>query len=500
MGSTNFSSPVTSRKGFYGPKYAYPVSVGAIGDSITSNCMPNVNMQAYIDNSIPTSAVSSLLPPAQAQAWAIQDRRHSWSSWLLHGAMRSKRSWFPFEFMVGGGGYTSEKILSICLPTLLNNPYYGLPDMCVVLAGTNDISQSVPVTTTISNIKTICQRLSDAGIVPIIASCPPPLNSQGATIAVNMENLVLLQCRLARELGVPFADFYTALVSPMTGSYNLENNNSSNSYCISTTDLHPSPVGAAMMGYVLNQTIQDYCLLQNRLMPCIFDSASIAYQNRNPGFTSIYTGSANTTGTYPSAYGANTFSANPNAPTVYNTAGTEPGGRRTMNLPVPQISGIQNYQGNSFCLQGDATNTTSITISSDGFASFNDSKIYSPRDKLALSFRLRSSFVMNTANAANIELFVQSASNNKPMFGIAQLSYNQGKQIVGVGNETGYDAGDVYLEYTIQPEMATGYWMGIYILFGLGGQSGGAVTDSANYGCIANLQLINLTRGGLVAP
>jgi lysophospholipase L1-like esterase len=495
--ATSFTSAVVSRKGFYGPMYGIPLSVGAIGDSITANCMPNVNMQTYIVNSTPASAVTSLLPASQAQVWAVTDRRHSWSSWLLHGALRSKRAWFPFEFIVGGGGYTSANILNICLPTLLNNPNYGLPNMCVVLAGTNDLAQSVPVATTIANIKLICQRLSEAGIVPIIASCPPPLTSASATLAVNTELLALAQCRLAQELNVPFADFYSALVEPASGKYALCADSTSLSYCINTGDLHPSPLGASIMGYALNNAIQTYCAYKSRLMPCTFDTATITYQNRNPGFTSI-TGTVNVTGSYPSTSSA--FTGNTNAPTVYNSSGTEPGSVKTMYSANPALNGVsqsQNYVGNSFCMQGNVGNTSGINVSQDAFTS---PYVYSTRDKFALSARIRSGFDMTAATGATCALYVQNnGSTNRPLFGILPISYNAATQTVGIGNETDYAAGDLYLEYTLNSAIPTGNYTALYYSFGLGG-AGGAVTGTSNYVCFANVELVNLTAGGIVAP
>lgn len=504
--ATSFTSSVVSRKGFYGPMYGAPLSVGAIGDSITANCMPNVNMNAYLLNSDPLSTVNALLPSVQAKAWAVTDRRHSWLSWLLQGAMRSGRSWFPFEFLVGGGGYRSDNILNICLPTLLKNPEYGLPNMCVVLAGTNDLAQSIPITTIVANIKTICQRLSEAGIVPIIASCPPPLVSASSTLAVNTELLALAQCRLAQELGVPFADFYSALVEPATGKYALSANNTSLSYCINTGDLHPSPLAASIMGYTLNNAIKNYCNLNNRTFPITFDTSSITYQNRNPGFTTLYTGLPNTVGTYPNTFGgAGTYSANPNAPTVYSSGGTEPGSVKTMYSANPALNGVpqsQNYVGNSFCFQGDATNTSYITASTDAYAA---PFTYSQRDKLALSARIRSSFDMTASQGTTMGLWVQNnGSPNRPLFGILPTNYNLATQTVGVGNETDYPAGDLYLEYTMNTTIPTGNYMALLYSFGV--STGVQLTPTApstsnsNYTCIANLEVVNLTAGGIVAP
>ena len=333
------------------------MSVGAIGDSITVRNMPNVDF--YNGGSNPT-------PTTIAATYAITNRTYSSESWLLYGAARSHLAWFPFQFICGMSGATSTTILQYIVPACIANPY-GLPTMMVVMAGTNDPPASVSQTTTLANLKAIYMALIAAGIQPIATTIFPTNN---ASFTAAIQNLNVGITRLAAEMGIPCADFYSALMNPTNGQWGGPSGAITFSNQAWTIDgTHQSPAGAQIVGYVLNQTITNFLSSAGGLTTSLYDLGSgVTTQSRNPGFLTI-TGSVNSSSSYPTT-GWNAPGTVADS-TVYNSSGTEPGNIHTMLQGVPAIAatiGTPNYIGNSWTLAGDGTNSLEVTSSREQYS------------------------------------------------------------------------------------------------------------------------------------
>ena len=87
-------------------------------------------------------------------------------------------------------------------------------DVCFVLEGTNDVSNTVTTKVHISNIKAICSALINQGTLPIVILAPP-FNSNGA----NMAKMRLAEYRLACVMGIPCYDIFGTYFDATTGDW-----------------------------------------------------------------------------------------------------------------------------------------------------------------------------------------------------------------------------------------------------------------------------------------
>lgn len=295
----------------------------------------------------------------QAQMYQVIARALGHQSFLAQGAMRSGGSWFPHEFNPGFSGATSATILSTVLPCFLQQPY-ALPDCCVVLAGTNDPAANMTlaqvkanVLTALANITAMWTALQNAGVQPIAMTIPPKTGGNNAGVfeayAAELAHAVV---KAAQKAGIPCADVYTAMIDIGTGFLQLPYQGLSTNTPGGPDGTHPSPLGFAMMGYVLNQTMQGaFGAYKPPMMPTLIDTSAVNY-SRDPGLLGI-SGTINTLGSFPNTtfglFGGtgNTYS------TVYNASGTEPGIGHTMRQASPGVFGQPVvYEGNSWGFSG----------------------------------------------------------------------------------------------------------------------------------------------------
>jgi lysophospholipase L1-like esterase len=433
------------------------LSVAAIGDSIVAQCMPQIN----------------LLTNAPAQTYANSAQWHSAYDFLSYGASRSNYSWYPFEYNAGYGGAQSPLILSACLPALVGYPT-AQPDMCLVLAGTNDAGASVPIATTLANLRAMYTGLQAAGIQPIAATILPR-----ADVPANVSALNRGIVRLAESMNLPLADFYSALVNPANGQWGLA--------AWTMDNIHPSPRAAALMGYALNLAIQQLVNASPRLVSALWSDGSTT-QIIDPNFQT-FSGVINTAPSFPNAAGWSA-PATTSMSTMFNSAGVEPGSGHTMWRASPAIAGdasTPNYQGNSWSLAGNGTANTALVT--------GPSLAVAAGDRISLSFRLKLVTGLADATATAARMVIMNTNNGHVLAGFrydsnlnfAYASANSAQ----IGSETGYDAGDFYYEYTVPPgEIAGGNFepvLGLNNTAGNGSNTGSSIT-------IANLRMINLTK------
>lgn len=436
------------------------LSVAAIGDSIVAQCMPQLN----------------LLSATVAATYVNSAQWHSAYDFLSYGASRSNYSWFPFEYNAGFGGAQSTLILSACLPALLGYPLQ--PDMCVVLAGTNDAGAGVPIATTLANLRAMYVGLQAAGIQPIAATILPR-----ADVPANVSALNRGIVRLAESMNLPLADFYSALVNPANGQWGLA--------AWTMDNIHPSPRACVLMGYALNLAVQQLVNVSPRLVSALWSDGS-STQIIDPNFLT-FSGVINTASSFPNAAGW-AAPATVTMSTMFNSAGVEPGSGHTMWRPSPAIAGdasTPNYQGNAWSLAGNGTANTALVT--------GPTLAVSAGDRVSLSFRLKLVMGLAAGTAGAARMVIMNTNNGHVLAGLRydsnlNFAYNavNGAQI---GSETGYDAGDFYYEYTVPgAEIAGGNFepvLGLTNTAGSGSNTGDSIT-------IANLRVINLTKAGIV--
>lgn len=441
-----------------------PLSVGAIGDSITQK------NQLLFDLSINTAA----------QCYAKTDRTWQPQCWLLYGAMRSNNRWFAWDFNPGYSGGTTAQILSSVLPCFLGYPN-GLPDACIVLGGTNDVT-SVPTATSLSNLKSIYTTLIANNVCPVAMTIPPRSTSMPATLKLNLGIK-----QLAREMKIPFIDIYGSLLDPTNGQM-LAN--------LSIDGVHPTALGCGIMGYKVNQgIIEGFTLTRSRAMIDTYAAAlGTGFANVDPNFLT-YAGTINTTSSYPNsapwgAPGTAAMCTMNSAP-----AGTEPGiaNSFTMDQPVPFVmnySSTPNYIGNSFSVAGDGTH---------GYQSNPHVGLltYAVGDRIALAFRVKAIMAQGNTNPGTWVVVLLDNTLGTGLCGFFYGSTSSNLVTNGqasIGNESAYPAGDFYTEITVPAGAGGTGWLDVvFSTTTSGSNSGDSIT-------IANLRAINLTALGIVSP
>lgn len=86
------------------------------------------------------------------------------------------------------------------------------PSVCIVMGGTNDVAQSVPLATYIDNMTEIMDRLQAAGIRPVVLTIPPRALSRSL---ISQYNAWLTAWCAGR--GIPIIDTFTPAFDPATG-------------------------------------------------------------------------------------------------------------------------------------------------------------------------------------------------------------------------------------------------------------------------------------------
>jgi lysophospholipase L1-like esterase len=90
-----------------------------------------------------------------------------------------------------------------------NNPYYGRPDVCFVLFGTNDQTHNYTVSQFISQMRLLLKKIIGNGTLPILLSanpCRENTSLDGASGLAMFQQFDTAKRGLAVELGIPFFD------------------------------------------------------------------------------------------------------------------------------------------------------------------------------------------------------------------------------------------------------------------------------------------------------
>jgi lysophospholipase L1-like esterase len=94
------------------------------------------------------------------------------------------------------------------------------PNMVPILAGTNDLVQSVPLATVTSNLITMVKMVRSIGAVPVLCTLPPNNNTGNVTgLPAQIVALNSWIKRYTAAQGLVLVDFYTPLVDPANGHY-----------------------------------------------------------------------------------------------------------------------------------------------------------------------------------------------------------------------------------------------------------------------------------------
>jgi len=107
----------------------------------------------------------------------------------------------------GVSGNTTAQMLDRLSEVLESGP---LPQVVVILGGTNDVARGMPVEAALRNLQTIAERVRDSGRRPVLV-CPPP---SGAFHVDRAEALRSGLRDYARAQGLLFVDPWPAMEDP----------------------------------------------------------------------------------------------------------------------------------------------------------------------------------------------------------------------------------------------------------------------------------------------
>lgn len=169
----------------------------------------------------------------------------------------------PFNLLLNAGvsGQRTDQILS-----RINTVIDKYPDWVFVLGGINDIINGISVDVIVSNLKTICQTLSDNSINVVLVSIAPNNQSAGNSTKVSLVNQAMKEWCATTTYGVIFADIYTPLVNATSTAGALLSG-------MSDDNLHLSAKGARVAGKAVADVIQPLLPTRN----CLVSSASADY-------------------------------------------------------------------------------------------------------------------------------------------------------------------------------------------------------------------------------
>ena len=227
-----------------------PLQVGVIGDSIVRNGTAVSSTYAANVGIIPTFA---------ERAW-----------FLYATQLFGRRMWCNIDACEGYSGMRVEQIANLMLPStatrLTGSAYSGTapigvlackPDICFVLAGTNNISSLYQndISCFLQGHRLIWSRLRNAGIMPVVISLLP--RSSPATNASLVPSWNAALANECSNWGIPFIDVYTNCAASIGGGwktgYALQSLNTAD-----VTGLHPGFTGCMQMAQDIYSQLGSY--------------------------------------------------------------------------------------------------------------------------------------------------------------------------------------------------------------------------------------------------
>ena len=138
----------------------------------------------------------------------------------------------------GVGGERTDQILARMQVDVLDFN----PDICIILAGTNDLVQAIPVSTITTNLTSIYTTLLNAGIIPIL--CTVPASGDFPTES-DWDEVNLFISQYASDNNLRIVDFASSLIdaSVPTFPYQIPD--------AMADATHPAKGGAKLMGDAL---------------------------------------------------------------------------------------------------------------------------------------------------------------------------------------------------------------------------------------------------------
>jgi lysophospholipase L1-like esterase len=218
--------------------------VGRTVETVKDNLIQINNLSQQIEET--NSQVATLTKQWGYRFAAIGDSITNGNS----GAGSAGDDWFPYvcyrlkgKIITNAGviGNTTAQMLARIQTDVIDKK----PDVCFINGGTNDSGTLTPQET-FANIQAICLALSTAKIKPILLNVTPRNDSTKNAWIIRLN---MLTHRFASRYGIPYIDFYSALVDPTTGYIQA---------AYTADGLHPNTAGKRAMADTIVNTIGKY--------------------------------------------------------------------------------------------------------------------------------------------------------------------------------------------------------------------------------------------------
>jgi len=206
--------PLVVRPGLPGNDFFF------IGDSITA--FTQTTSGSYNDTNRDEA------PCVCAQGWPV------WAQFLSSGRVK-------FAGISATGGYRTDQILETHVPVAVA----AAPTFCVVLAGRNNIVQSIDYEKSVSDLTKIYKTLRQAGIIPVCCAMSAQTGNSDEKNILRYKINAFIRA-YAQFHALPFVDFHAATTDPATGEW-FDGWNYDAS--------HPTAAGARAMGQCLVDAI-----------------------------------------------------------------------------------------------------------------------------------------------------------------------------------------------------------------------------------------------------
>jgi lysophospholipase L1-like esterase len=193
-----------------------PLNFGGAGIVFTGDSHTNRGIVDENDPTINAPTVTGIM--LGASSFAVQLVARSGKLKYLYNAARS--------------GEDTNQILARFDADVLSRK----PRVVHLIAGTNDIGGSIPLATTIANVKEMINRTQKAGALFVFGTIPP--RDENDTYLPLIDKMNLAYKGLAARTGALLIDYHSVLTDPANGHY---------TYPYSSDGVHPTSVGAKAM-------------------------------------------------------------------------------------------------------------------------------------------------------------------------------------------------------------------------------------------------------------
>lgn len=239
---------------------------------------------------------------------------------------------WPLETLKNAGwfGQRTDEILA----RMTAGVYAFTPDWCHVLAGTNDISQAIALSTIKTNLTAILDGLEAHGIRPIIGTIPPRSTYTGTQLNDLLALNAWIRSQARSRRGVIVVDYYSVVASPSANGW--AGIAETGGLALSGDGIHPGNAAAPRMGKEFARVMTPVLPNSPRLPSSELDTGNMLLYSR-------FTSGTIASNTPPTGWNQTSLVNGPIAYSrVLRTDGTLPGSALRLVIPTGGSLNLEN--------------------------------------------------------------------------------------------------------------------------------------------------------------